>query len=95
MNPRLMLFDEPTSALDPEMVKEVLNVVTALAENGTTMICVTHKMGSSPRPLRTGSCSWTKGRSSRPLILFACDRCDWARSFVGTTTVRSGRAPSS
>jgi general L-amino acid transport system ATP-binding protein len=45
MNPRIMLFDEPTSALDPEMVKEVLDTMTALAEDGMTMIVVTHEMG--------------------------------------------------
>jgi glutamate transport system ATP-binding protein len=45
MQPRLMLFDEPTSALDPEMVKEVLDVMTGLAEDGMTMIVVTHEMG--------------------------------------------------
>ncbi|MEP6838458.1 MAG: amino acid ABC transporter ATP-binding protein, partial [Bradyrhizobium sp.] len=45
MNPKVMLFDEPTSALDPEMVKEVLDVMTALAGSGMTMLCVTHEMG--------------------------------------------------
>ena len=45
MNPKIMLFDEPTSALDPEMVKEVLDVMVALAEDGMTMLCVTHEMG--------------------------------------------------
>ena len=45
MQPIAMLFDEPTSALDPEMVKEVLDVMVSLAEQGTTMICVTHEMG--------------------------------------------------
>jgi general L-amino acid transport system ATP-binding protein len=45
MNPRVMLFDEPTSALDPEMVKEVLDVMIELAEEGMTMLCVTHEMG--------------------------------------------------
>ncbi|MEO3433324.1 amino acid ABC transporter ATP-binding protein [Inquilinus sp. CAU 1745] len=45
MNPRLMLFDEPTSALDPEMVKEVLDTMIDLAQEGMTMICVTHEMG--------------------------------------------------
>ena len=45
MNPRIMLFDEPTSALDPEMIKEVLDVMIQLAEEGMTMICVTHEMG--------------------------------------------------
>tara|TARA_B100000470_G_scaffold92739_1_gene71527 strand:+ start:40 stop:798 length:759 start_codon:yes stop_codon:yes gene_type:complete len=45
MEPKIMLFDEPTSALDPEMIKEVLEVMTELAESGMTMICVTHEMG--------------------------------------------------
>ncbi len=45
MQPRVMLFDEPTSALDPEMVKEVLDTMIGLAEDGMTMICVTHEMG--------------------------------------------------
>ena len=45
MNPKIMLFDEPTSALDPEMVKEVLDTMVGLAEEGMTMICVTHEMG--------------------------------------------------
>ena len=45
MNPRIMLFDEPTSALDPEMIKEVLEVMTDLARSGMTMLCVTHEMG--------------------------------------------------
>src|SRR5690606_13257758 len=45
MNPKIMLFDEPTSALDPEMIKEVLDVMLALAKEGMTMVCVTHEMG--------------------------------------------------
>ncbi|MDO9383646.1 MAG: amino acid ABC transporter ATP-binding protein [Hyphomicrobiaceae bacterium] len=45
MNPRIMLFDEPTSALDPEMVKEVLDVMTELVKGGMTMLVVTHEMG--------------------------------------------------
>ncbi|WP_448955253.1 amino acid ABC transporter ATP-binding protein [Labrys neptuniae] len=45
MKPRIMLFDEPTSALDPEMIKEVLDTMMALAEEGMTMLCVTHEMG--------------------------------------------------
>ena len=45
MNPKVMLFDEPTSALDPEMIKEVLDVMVELAEEGMTMIVVTHEMG--------------------------------------------------
>lgn len=45
MRPKVMLFDEPTSALDPEMIKEVLDTMVALAEEGMTMLCVTHEMG--------------------------------------------------
>jgi general L-amino acid transport system ATP-binding protein len=45
MNPKIMLFDEPTSALDPEMVKEVLDTLVSLADEGMTMLCVTHEMG--------------------------------------------------
>ena len=45
MTPKIMLFDEPTSALDPEMVKEVLDTMVSLAEEGMTMLCVTHEMG--------------------------------------------------
>jgi polar amino acid transport system ATP-binding protein/glutamate/aspartate transport system ATP-binding protein len=49
MDPVAMLFDEPTSALDPEMVNEVLDVMTSLAEDGMTMLCVTHEMGFARR----------------------------------------------
>ena len=45
MSPKIMLFDEPTSSLDPEMVKEVLDTMVGLAEEGMTMLCVTHEMG--------------------------------------------------
>jgi len=45
MDPKVMLFDEPTSALDPEMVGEVLDVMKTLAQEGMTMVCVTHEMG--------------------------------------------------
>ncbi|TAG83589.1 MAG: amino acid ABC transporter ATP-binding protein [Burkholderiales bacterium] len=45
LTPKIMLFDEPTSALDPEMIKEVLDVMVELANQGITMICVTHEMG--------------------------------------------------
>ncbi|MNP46068.1 Glutamine transport ATP-binding protein GlnQ [compost metagenome] len=45
MKPKIMLFDEPTSALDPEMVKEVLDTMVGLAQDGMTMLCVTHEMG--------------------------------------------------
>ncbi|MGV0815625.1 amino acid ABC transporter ATP-binding protein [Mycolicibacterium boenickei] len=49
MNPKVMLFDEPTSALDPEMINEVLAVMTALAGEGMTMVVVTHEMGFARR----------------------------------------------
>jgi general L-amino acid transport system ATP-binding protein len=45
LTPKIMLFDEPTSALDPEMVREVLDIMVSLAEDGMTMLCVTHEMG--------------------------------------------------
>ncbi len=49
MQPKVMLFDEPTSALDPEMINEVLDVITELAEEGMTMVVVTHEMGFARR----------------------------------------------
>jgi ABC-type polar amino acid transport system ATPase subunit len=49
MQPKIMLFDEPTSALDPEMINEVLEVMTDLARDGMTMMCVTHEMGFARR----------------------------------------------
>jgi general L-amino acid transport system ATP-binding protein len=49
MQPKVMLFDEPTSALDPEMINEVLDVMSDLAASGMTMVCVTHEMGFARR----------------------------------------------
>ena len=49
LTPKIMLFDEPTSALDPEMIKEVLDVMVELADQGMTMLCVTHEMGFATR----------------------------------------------
>lgn len=49
MEPKIMLFDEPTSALDPEMISEVLDTMISLAEDGMTMVCVTHEMGFAKR----------------------------------------------
>ena len=49
MRPKVMLFDEPTSALDPEMIQEVLDVITGLAKEGMTMLVVTHEMGFARR----------------------------------------------
>ena len=59
MNPDVILFDEPTSALDPEMVGEVLELMKELADNGMTMVVVTHEMGFA-REVATGLCSWTR-----------------------------------
>ena len=64
MDPIAMLFDEPTSALDPEMINEVLDVMVELAQEGMTMMVVTHEMGFAKRS-RTASSSWTRARSSR------------------------------
>ena len=60
MDPKLMLFDEVTSALDPELVKEVLDVMRELAEEGMTMIVVTHEMGFARDVARSRSSSWTR-----------------------------------
>ena len=49
MSPKILLFDEPTSSLDPEMISEVLDVMVSLAEEGMTMVCVTHEMGFARR----------------------------------------------
>jgi glutamate transport system ATP-binding protein len=85
MRPRLMLFDEPTSALDPEMVSEVLDVMTRLAEDGMTMIVVTHEMGFSPgsgcriRPASILASMSTSPRTSRtnsvPRRSISCRHC--------------------
>ena len=52
MRPKVMLFDEPTSALDPELIGEVLRVMRALAEEGRTMLVVTHEMGFASKVAR-------------------------------------------
>ena len=60
MQPEVMLFDEPTSALDPEMVGEVLSVMQRLAQEGMTMVIVTHEMGFA-KEVGDRVLSWTKG----------------------------------
>ncbi len=88
MNPRIMLFDEPTSALDPEMIKEVLETMVSLAEEGMTMLCVTHEMGfarkvAEPRDLhgcRARSSSRTRRRSSSTIRGTSGPSCSSARS---------------
>ena len=61
MKPKSMLFDEPTSALDPEMVKEVLDTIVSLAEEGMTMTALRTR-SDSPVRSPTGSSSWTLGQ---------------------------------
>lgn len=86
MNPRLMLFDEPTSALDPEMIKEVLDVMKALADDGMTMICVTHEMGFA-REVADEVVFMDDGRiieQASPSIFFSASRHPRTRDFLDT-----------
>jgi ABC-type polar amino acid transport system ATPase subunit len=85
MKPRLMLFDEPTSALDPEMVKEVLETMVALAEDGMTMVCVTHEMGFA-RQVADRVVFMDEGQvleMASPSEFFDEPRHERARSFLG------------
>ncbi len=86
MNPRLMLFDEPTSALDPEMIKEVLEVMTGLANDGMTMICVTHEMGFA-REVADAVVFMDQGsivEQAAPATFFSTPSHPRARSFLNT-----------
>ena len=86
MQPKLMLFDEPTSALDPEMVTEVLEVMTSLARDGMTMVVVTHEMGFARRAadrvvfMDAGSIV----EDAPPAQFFDAPRSERARSFLAT-----------
>jgi polar amino acid transport system ATP-binding protein len=71
MNPKIMLFDEPTSALDPEMIKEVLDVMLALAKEGMTMV-VSHTRWVLPVPPPDALFLWMKGRFLKKLHLKSC-----------------------
>jgi len=85
MNPEVMLFDEPTSALDPEMISEVLDVMTDLAREGMTMICVTHEMGFA-RSVADRIVFMDNGEiieTSTPSDFFAAPRTERARTFLG------------
>ena len=85
MNPKIMLFDEPTSALDPEMVKEVLDVITDLAGSGMTMIVVTHEMGFA-RSVADRVIFMDKGQiaeEAAPEEFFMNPRNERARQFLG------------
>lgn len=84
MNPRVMLFDEPTSALDPEMVGEVLALIKELADEGMTMIIVTHEMGFA-REVGTRVCFMDDGiiaEQAAPAEFFANPRTERAREFL-------------
>jgi general L-amino acid transport system ATP-binding protein len=80
-----MLFDEPTSALDPEMIKEVLDVMVELAEEGMTMVCVTHEMGFA-RTVADRIVFMDQGEiveTGTPREFFASPRTDRAKLFLG------------
>ncbi len=84
MEPRILLFDEPTSALDPEMVKEVLETMMSLANDGTTMLCVTHEMGFA-REVADHIVFMDHGRiveQSSPAAFFKAPATDRARDFL-------------
>jgi general L-amino acid transport system ATP-binding protein len=84
MNPKIMLFDEPTSALDPEMVKEVLNTMVSLADEGMTMLCVTHEMGFA-RQVANRVIFIDAGRiveDTEPAAFFDTPRHERARAFL-------------
>jgi general L-amino acid transport system ATP-binding protein len=84
MQPKIMLFDEPTSALDPEMVKEVLETMKQLAQEGMTMLCVTHEMGFA-REVADRIVFMNEGKileQGRPEDFFAHPSSERARSFL-------------
>jgi general L-amino acid transport system ATP-binding protein len=84
MEPKVMLFDEPTSALDPEMIKEVLDVMTDLAHSGMTMICVTHEMGFA-RKVADRMVFMDHGRiveTAPPAVFFSAPQSDRTKLFL-------------
>ena len=84
MKPKVMLFDEPTSALDPEMIKEVLDVMVELANEGMTMICVTHEMGFA-RTVAENIIFMDKGEiveQGPPATFFSNPRTDRLKTFL-------------
>jgi general L-amino acid transport system ATP-binding protein len=84
MSPRIMLFDEPTSALDPEMVKEVLDTMASLADEGMTMLCVTHEMGFA-KSVADRVVFMDEGRileSNTPQQFFSNPRHERSRAFL-------------
>ena len=85
MTPKIMLFDEPTSALDPEMVKEVLDTMIGLADDGMTMLCVTHEMGFA-RSVADRVIFMANGKiieEAPPQAFFAHPKHEMTRHFLG------------
>jgi general L-amino acid transport system ATP-binding protein len=85
MKPQVMLFDEPTSALDPEMIKEVLDTMVQLAEEGMTMVCVTHEMGFA-RTVADNVIFMDRGEiveKAPPKEFFANPKSERTRTFLG------------
>ncbi|MCV7209109.1 amino acid ABC transporter ATP-binding protein [Mycolicibacterium canariasense] len=85
MHPKVMLFDEPTSALDPEMIKEVLAVMTDLATEGMTMLVVTHEMGFARRASQrvVFMADGAVVEDAEPEQFFTAPRSDRAKDFLG------------
>ncbi|MBB5909448.1 glutamate transport system ATP-binding protein [Actinoalloteichus hymeniacidonis] len=85
MKPKVMLFDEPTSALDPEMVQEVLDVMTDLAEEGMTMLVVTHEMGFARKAAHrvVFMADGEVVEDSTPEEFFTAPKSDRAKDFLG------------
>ena len=84
LTPKIMLFDEPTSALDPEMIKEVLDVIVSLADQGMTMLCVTHEMGFA-RAVADRIIFMDEGQiveQGAPEAFFAAPETDRGRDFL-------------
>lgn len=84
MKPKIMLFDEPTSALDPEMIKEVLDVIISLAEQGMTLLCVTHEMGFA-RAVANRVIFMDEGQiveENAPQAFFDAPKTDRGRNFL-------------
>jgi ABC-type histidine transport system ATPase subunit len=87
MEPKVMLFDEPTSALDPELVGEVLRVIRQLAEEGRTMMIVTHEMGFA-RELASEVVFLHQGRIEEqgpPVQVFGSPKSERCRQFLAST----------
>ena len=85
MHPKVMLFDEPTSALDPEMINEVLGVMTDLASDGMTMLVITHEMGFARRAANkvVFMADGAIVESAEPAVFFESPQSDRAKDFLG------------